>query len=116
MVRRAENGADLLDREKSRRVGALAELWPFLRPYRLLLLSAMTALVLTAAVALLLPMAVRRVARPHFCTQTALPRMPSWHKRRDLWAVEGSGRLELASPTLQPNPSPSPNPNPNPNP
>lgn len=61
MVRKAENGADLLDREKSKRVRALAELWPFLRPYRKLLAAAVSALVLTAAVALMLPMAVRRV-------------------------------------------------------
>jgi ATP-binding cassette subfamily B protein len=61
MVRKAENGADLLDREKSKRVRALAELWPFLRPYRGLLAAAVSALVLTAAVALMLPMAVRRV-------------------------------------------------------
>ncbi|WP_297772416.1 ABC transporter transmembrane domain-containing protein [uncultured Roseovarius sp.] len=61
MVRRAENGADLLDRDKSKRVGALAELWPFLRPYRALLIAAILALVLTASVALVLPLAVRRV-------------------------------------------------------
>ncbi|ARE84887.1 ABC transporter, ATP-binding/permease protein [Roseovarius sp. EC-HK134] len=61
MVRRAENGADLLDREKSKHVGALAELWPFLRPYRKLLTAAVLALVITASVALMLPLAVRRV-------------------------------------------------------
>ena len=61
MARKPANGADLLDREKSKRLGALAELWPFLRPYRALLAAALTALVLTAAVALALPMAVRRV-------------------------------------------------------
>lgn len=61
MVRKAENGADLLDREKSKRLRALGELWPFLRPYRGLLAAAIAALVLTAAVALMLPMAVRRV-------------------------------------------------------
>lgn len=61
MVRRAENGADLLDREKSKRVGALAELWPFMRPYRPLLIAALLALVITAAVSLMLPLAVRRV-------------------------------------------------------
>ena len=61
MVRRAENGADLLDREKSKRLRALAALWPFLRPYRALLAAAVAALVLTAAAALILPMAVRRV-------------------------------------------------------
>ena len=61
MARQPETGADLLDREKSRRLGALAELWPFMRPYRALLAAAITALVLTAAVALTLPLAVRRV-------------------------------------------------------
>ena len=61
MVRKAENGADLMDREKSKRLRALAELWPFMRPYRALLGAAISALVLTAAVALILPMAVRRV-------------------------------------------------------
>ena len=61
MARQPETGADLLDREKSRRLGALAELWPFMRPYRALLAAAITALVLTAAVALALPLAVRRV-------------------------------------------------------
>ncbi|MFB9148373.1 ABC transporter transmembrane domain-containing protein [Roseovarius ramblicola] len=61
MVRRADKGADLLDREKSKRLRAMAELWPFLRPYRVLLAAAFAALVLTAAAALVLPMAVRRV-------------------------------------------------------
>ncbi|MDR9394224.1 MAG: ABC transporter transmembrane domain-containing protein, partial [Roseovarius sp.] len=36
-------------------------LWPFVKPYRVLLASALLALVLTAAVSLMLPMAVRRV-------------------------------------------------------
>ncbi|MDF0600317.1 ABC transporter transmembrane domain-containing protein [Psychromarinibacter sp. C21-152] len=49
------------DRDKSRRIGALRELWPFLRPYRGLLLAAIGALVLTATVSLTLPLAVRRV-------------------------------------------------------
>ena len=61
MVRKAENGADMLDREKSKRVSALAELWPFITPYRMLLTAAILALVLTATVSLILPMAVRRV-------------------------------------------------------
>ncbi|MEC7791943.1 MAG: ABC transporter transmembrane domain-containing protein [Pseudomonadota bacterium] len=52
-------GAD--EREKSRRVGALAELWPYLRPYRPMLVAAFLALVLTAGVSLILPLAVRRV-------------------------------------------------------
>ncbi|MEI4234291.1 ABC transporter transmembrane domain-containing protein [Roseovarius sp. D22-M7] len=61
MAQQAANGNDIRDREKSRRVGALGELWPFMRPYRKLMVAAITALVLTAAVALVLPLAVRRV-------------------------------------------------------
>ncbi|NBD29236.1 MAG: ATP-binding cassette domain-containing protein [Alphaproteobacteria bacterium] len=49
------------DREKSKRVGALAELWPFLRPYRAMMAAAILALVSTAVISLLLPIAVRRV-------------------------------------------------------
>ena len=61
MVRRASNGADMIERDKSKELGALAELWPFLRPYRMLMGAAVLALVLTAMVSLVLPMAVRRV-------------------------------------------------------
>ena len=61
MVRRASNGADMIERDKSRKLGALAELWPFLRPYRMLMGAAVLALMLTATVSLILPMAVRRV-------------------------------------------------------
>ncbi len=49
------------DRPRSKRVGALAALWPFLSRYRAMLASALAALILTAAVALILPIAVRRV-------------------------------------------------------
>ncbi|WP_374431757.1 ABC transporter transmembrane domain-containing protein [Tabrizicola sp.] len=49
------------DRPKSKRVGALRGLVPFLRPYRALLGLALLALVLTASVSLILPLAVRRV-------------------------------------------------------
>ncbi|MBN2907113.1 MAG: ATP-binding cassette domain-containing protein [Rhodobacteraceae bacterium] len=49
------------DREKSKRIGALAALWPFVAPYRAMLAAALTTLVLTACVSLVLPMAVRRV-------------------------------------------------------
>ena len=48
-------------RPKSRRVGALAALAPFLAPYRALIAAAALALVLTAGVSLVLPIAVRRV-------------------------------------------------------
>ena len=61
MVRRTAEGADQLDREKSKRVSALTYLWPFLAPYKMLLGAALLALVLTASVSLILPMAVRRV-------------------------------------------------------
>ena len=49
------------DREKSKRIGALRELAPFLSPYRWLAFFAGIALVLTASVSLVLPIAVRRV-------------------------------------------------------
>ncbi len=49
------------DREKSRRLGALGALWPFLKPYRGLMGAAILALVATAIISLTLPLAVRRV-------------------------------------------------------
>ena len=49
------------DRPKSKEVGALRGLAPFLWPYRGLLVLAGMALVLTAGVSLVLPLAVRRV-------------------------------------------------------
>lgn len=49
------------DRAKSRDMGALRGLWPFMRPYTGLLAIAILALVATAAITLALPLAVRRV-------------------------------------------------------
>ncbi|MBD3626002.1 MAG: ABC transporter, partial [Rhodobacteraceae bacterium] len=49
------------EREKSRRVGALGGLAPFLSPYRKLAALAVLALICTAALSLALPLAVRRV-------------------------------------------------------
>ena len=49
------------DRAKSKNVRALGALWPFVLPYRALLIAAGLALVLTASVSLVLPIAVRRV-------------------------------------------------------
>ena len=49
------------DRAKSKRVGALSALGPFIRPYSAMALLAFVALILTAAVSLALPLAVRRV-------------------------------------------------------
>jgi ATP-binding cassette subfamily B protein len=48
-------------RAASKRIGALAALWPFVTPYRVLMVAAVMALVLTAVVSLTLPLAVRRV-------------------------------------------------------
>jgi len=49
------------ERAKSKRIGALAGLWPFVRPYRVMVAAAMAALVLTAAISLVMPLAARQV-------------------------------------------------------
>lgn len=49
------------DRAASKKVGALRGLAPFLAPYRKLVTGALLALILTATVSLILPLAVRRV-------------------------------------------------------
>ena len=49
------------ERPKSKRVSALTGLVPFMLPYRGMLVVALVALVLTASVSLILPLAVRRV-------------------------------------------------------
>ena len=49
------------DRARSRKIGILAALWPFMRPYLGLMLAAGVALVFTSLVSLTLPLAVRRV-------------------------------------------------------
>ena len=49
------------DRARSKKIGALASLWPFVKPYRVLMVLALGALCLTAGVSLILPIAVRRV-------------------------------------------------------
>ncbi|MTH34271.1 ATP-binding cassette domain-containing protein [Paracoccus limosus] len=51
----------IADRPTTKRIGALRALWPFIRPYRGLLASALVALVVTAGISLVLPLAVRRV-------------------------------------------------------
>ena len=55
----AQTGSE--EREKSKRIGALAGLWPFMVPYKLMIAAAIGALFLTACVSLILPLAVRRV-------------------------------------------------------
>ncbi len=52
---------DARDRAPSRRVGVLSRLWPFMSPYRVQLVLAFLALVLTASVSLIMPLAARRV-------------------------------------------------------
>jgi len=49
------------DREKSKNVRALSALWPFIARYSLLFYGAILALVSTAVISLILPIAVRRV-------------------------------------------------------
>ncbi|PIE14667.1 MAG: ABC transporter [Rhodobacterales bacterium] len=55
------NTAETDAREKSKKIGALSGLFPFLRPYKLMVAFSGFALVLTAVVSLVLPLAVRRV-------------------------------------------------------
>jgi len=51
----------IADRPTTKHMGALRALWPFVRPYRRLLFAATVALAVTAAISLVLPLAVRRV-------------------------------------------------------
>ncbi len=60
------------ERPSSRRLGALGALWPFLRPYGGLMAAAVLALVLTASVSLVLPLAVRRVVDSFGLAETRL--------------------------------------------
>ena len=57
----ADHSGSEQEREKSKRIGALAALWPFMRPYLGLMIAALVALTVTAFISLLLPLAVRRV-------------------------------------------------------
>ena len=61
----------LEQRETSKRIGALRGLAPFLRPYRVLLIMAIAALMATAGISLVLPLAVRRVIDGFNVTQSA---------------------------------------------
>lgn len=60
------------ERETSRDIGVLGALWPFMRPYRLLMFAATCALVLTAGLSLTLPLAVRRVVDNFRVSESAL--------------------------------------------
>ena len=58
----ARNDTPEMDkREKSKKVGALSGLFPFLRPYKHMVILSGLALMFTAAISLILPLAVRRV-------------------------------------------------------
>jgi ATP-binding cassette subfamily B protein len=57
----ARNTTVLEGREKSKKMGALRGLVPFMMPYRTLVIGAILALITTACVSLALPLAVRRV-------------------------------------------------------
>lgn len=61
MARQPQPAHGEQEREKSKNMGALRGLAPFMRPYRLQIILALLALTLTATVSLMLPMAVRRV-------------------------------------------------------
>ena len=53
--------SETADRATSKNLSSLRALWPFLRPYRDLMVAALLALVLTASISLVFPLAVRRV-------------------------------------------------------
>ncbi|KEO53061.1 ABC transporter transmembrane domain-containing protein [Thioclava pacifica] len=59
MARRPTGPAD--DRPKTKKIGALKGLGPFIAPYRGLAFGALLALIATASISLILPLAVRRV-------------------------------------------------------
>ncbi len=54
-------GTSTEDRAKSRRIGALRGLVPYFAPYTPMVLAALAALIATACISLVLPLAVRRV-------------------------------------------------------
>ncbi|PVA06639.1 ABC transporter transmembrane domain-containing protein [Thalassorhabdomicrobium marinisediminis] len=60
------------DRAASKRISALAALWPFMRPYGWMIALAGSALVLTAGMSLALPIAVRRVVDNFDVAEAAL--------------------------------------------
>src|SRR6056297_2717146 len=64
--------ADEKDRAGSKRIGALKALAPFFTPYRGQVVLAAIALIVTATVSLLLPMAARRVVDGFSTTDVAL--------------------------------------------
>ena len=49
------------DRAASKKIGAMGQLWPFVRPYKKMVTLALIALTFTAMISLVMPLAVRRV-------------------------------------------------------
>ncbi len=49
------------DRATSKNIGAMGQLWPFVRPYKKMVTLALIALTFTAMISLVMPLAVRRV-------------------------------------------------------
>jgi ATP-binding cassette, subfamily B, bacterial len=71
MIRSANASTDQDEREKSKTIGPLRGLAPFLRPYRLLMALAGLALIVTSSLSLALPLAVRRVVDGFSADQAA---------------------------------------------
>ncbi len=72
MRRPSKTTENVDDREKSKTIGPLRGLAPFLRPYWLMIVMAGLALVTTASLSLILPLAVRRVVDGFSAERTAL--------------------------------------------
>ncbi|WP_278922665.1 ABC transporter transmembrane domain-containing protein [Pseudophaeobacter profundi] len=72
MARNKASPTSQEERESSREIGVLGALWPFMRPYRLLMFAATCALVMTAGLSLTLPLAVRRVVDNFRVSESAL--------------------------------------------
>ena len=49
------------DRATSKKIGAMAQLWPFVKPYRVMVVMALVALTFTAMISLVMPLAARQV-------------------------------------------------------
>ncbi|WP_425091151.1 ABC transporter transmembrane domain-containing protein [Tropicimonas sp. S265A] len=72
MARKPATASSDQDRAKSKNIGALKTLFPFIAPYKALIVAALVALVATACLSLMLPMAVRRVVDGFDARDTAL--------------------------------------------
>ena len=49
------------DRATSKKIGAMAQLWPFVKPYHVMVVMALVALTFTAMISLVMPLAARQV-------------------------------------------------------